>query len=101
MSVAAVALTVSVILLLSGTMLLCHCPWWYAIAGLFAVLAMPGGTRKVRFFAAIVLVAAIGLAVTEGITLRNQKAAVAARRVQQRTATGSNDTGELLSGKRK
>jgi hypothetical protein len=101
MNVATVALAVSVILLLSGTMVLCHCPWWYAIAGLFACLAMPGGTRNARVFAAIVLMAAMGLAVTEGIALRNQKAAVMGQRARQKASeAGNNDTGELLSGRK-
>ena len=76
MNLAIVALAVSIILLLSGSMVLCHCPWWYAIAALFAALAMPGGTWKVRVVAAIVFLAAIGMATVEQLEVTKQKAAV-------------------------
>jgi hypothetical protein len=43
----------------SGTLLLCHCPGWYAVAVAFSALSVRCSTPGLRFYAWLVLVASI------------------------------------------
>jgi hypothetical protein len=54
-----------------GFMILCDCPGWFASTAAFAGLAIPFGSPRVRLYAIIFCIAAIGMAVVQSIQMKN------------------------------
>lgn len=59
--IARICLIVAAVLFISGSLVLCACPGWYALAVAFAAVATGLGTSRTRFWATLTLVASIVL----------------------------------------
>lgn len=55
-------LTVSIVMFLSGFMILCDCPGWFGISALFAGLAASRSKGKFRMWSLVLFVAALLIA---------------------------------------
>jgi hypothetical protein len=83
----------------SGFLILCECPGWFILSGVIAGLALPRGTRKIRIFAGMVVVAAAAMALVQILEMRKDQRFRDGRRNREHAKTNESNV-DPLGGRR-
>ena len=73
-------MTVGVVGFISGNMILCYCPGWFAVSGIFLIPGLLYGTDVMRTYAKVLLIGCLLL----GVLHYQKKQALAKRQLERR-----------------